>query len=239
MIRRPPRSTRTDTLFPYTTLFRSRALLTSILITSGRWPDLSVHVEDEWSKRDSRTAEELLLTAQLAAQIGSSRVAGLIALAAEKAPADPEVLIGCYMLSTQQGLENADHVHQWFALAANLSGDDGPVQSADIEPLIDQAPDWDKRVSEAWDKLKAGDIPRYVAAKLLRRPSLELLLPPMLANRDEPDPRRRSVIPAYSGVRGSPDLKANSIALDGSSLIILASLDLIELVTARSEEHTS
>src|SRR3546814_3124876 len=27
MIRQPPRSTRTDTLFPYTTLFRSRALL--------------------------------------------------------------------------------------------------------------------------------------------------------------------------------------------------------------------
>src|SRR3546814_11397537 len=27
MIRRPPRSTRTDTLFPYTTLFRSRAEL--------------------------------------------------------------------------------------------------------------------------------------------------------------------------------------------------------------------
>src|SRR3546814_4108015 len=27
MIRRPPRSTRTDTLFPYTTLFRSTALL--------------------------------------------------------------------------------------------------------------------------------------------------------------------------------------------------------------------
>src|SRR3546814_15502056 len=27
MIRRPPRSTRTDTLFPYTTLFRSRAVI--------------------------------------------------------------------------------------------------------------------------------------------------------------------------------------------------------------------
>src|SRR3546814_9864885 len=146
MRRRPPRSTRTDTLFPYTTLFRSaddRALLTNILITSGRWPDLSVNVEDEWSKRDSRTAEELLLTAQLAAQIGSSRVAGLIALAAEKAPADPEVLIGCYMLSTQQGLENADHVHQWFAMAAHLSGHAGPVHSADIEPFIAPEPAWD------------------------------------------------------------------------------------------------
>src|SRR3546814_7025461 len=29
MIRRPPRSTRTDTLFPYTTLFRSRGLTAS------------------------------------------------------------------------------------------------------------------------------------------------------------------------------------------------------------------
>src|SRR3546814_18788395 len=32
MIRRPPRSTRTDTLFPYTTLFRSRDLGAFILI---------------------------------------------------------------------------------------------------------------------------------------------------------------------------------------------------------------
>src|SRR3546814_16641542 len=30
MIRRPPRSTRTDTLFPYTTLFRSAALLKAL-----------------------------------------------------------------------------------------------------------------------------------------------------------------------------------------------------------------
>src|SRR3546814_1744696 len=30
MIRRPPRSTRTDTLFPYTTLFRSPLLLTTL-----------------------------------------------------------------------------------------------------------------------------------------------------------------------------------------------------------------
>src|SRR3546814_11165380 len=36
MIRRPPRSTRTDTLFPYTTLFRSKRL------TEGYdWADLS------------------------------------------------------------------------------------------------------------------------------------------------------------------------------------------------------
>src|SRR3546814_2383346 len=37
MIRRPPRSTRTDTLFPYTTLFRSTAV-----VLFSPWVDLSL-----------------------------------------------------------------------------------------------------------------------------------------------------------------------------------------------------
>src|SRR3546814_14387354 len=36
MIRRPPRSTRTDTLFPYTTLFRSAGLKTTFLARKVR-----------------------------------------------------------------------------------------------------------------------------------------------------------------------------------------------------------
>src|SRR3546814_14227121 len=35
MIRRPPRSTRTDTLFPYTTLFRSRFTIRVVLLIDG------------------------------------------------------------------------------------------------------------------------------------------------------------------------------------------------------------
>src|SRR3546814_3815021 len=37
MLRRPPRSTRTDTLFPYTTLFRSP---TAVSAPCGSWPPL-------------------------------------------------------------------------------------------------------------------------------------------------------------------------------------------------------
>src|SRR3546814_17296267 len=36
MIRRPPRSTRTDTLFPYTTLFRSLAFLAPLAVPNDR-----------------------------------------------------------------------------------------------------------------------------------------------------------------------------------------------------------
>src|SRR3546814_18049986 len=46
MIRRPPRSTRTDTLFPYTTLFRSRQ-------APGRpKPDLSHGTTAGWRRKD-------------------------------------------------------------------------------------------------------------------------------------------------------------------------------------------
>src|SRR3546814_9159579 len=64
MIRRPPRSTRTDTLFPYTTLFRSLVVKTfigwvtgssigaavahSITVLAGEWPVV----------RDKRRSEE-------------------------------------------------------------------------------------------------------------------------------------------------------------------------------------
>src|SRR3546814_1383520 len=41
MIRRPPRSTRTDTLFPYTTLFRSRSTRTELEI--GQQPARQQH----------------------------------------------------------------------------------------------------------------------------------------------------------------------------------------------------
>src|SRR3546814_12460032 len=45
MIRRPPRSTRTDTLFPYTTLFQSPILDFSTL--PGRFPFIMIYNQNE------------------------------------------------------------------------------------------------------------------------------------------------------------------------------------------------
>src|SRR3546814_12783527 len=42
MIRRPPRSTRTDTLFPYTTLFRSPTSFTNAKILGRAIPPINV-----------------------------------------------------------------------------------------------------------------------------------------------------------------------------------------------------
>src|SRR3546814_6178301 len=60
MIRRPPRSTRTDTLFPYTTLFRSRkacasrsrAIALPSVLTIASWP-ISSRSEEHTSELQS------------------------------------------------------------------------------------------------------------------------------------------------------------------------------------------
>src|SRR3546814_20006830 len=64
MIRRPPRSTRTDTLFPYTTLFRSIA---GEIIESAR-PDVS-----QRSRFRIAAIFDLTFKSQAAAQSGHSR----------------------------------------------------------------------------------------------------------------------------------------------------------------------
>src|SRR3546814_9795179 len=75
MIRRPPRSTRTDTLFPYTTLFRSR---------DGTFEDLLDFCRRiESSKLNRRTLEALVNAGALDA-LGSNRATLMLQL--------PEVL---------------------------------------------------------------------------------------------------------------------------------------------------
>src|SRR3546814_10234037 len=63
MIRRPPRSTRTDTLFPYTTLFRS-------LDSRGRQvlralPRINEDVNEEWAHDKTRHAVDGLVRRRL------------------------------------------------------------------------------------------------------------------------------------------------------------------------------
>src|SRR3546814_14268273 len=60
MIRRPPRSTRTDTLFPYTTLFRSIAEL-AVMMGVDDWMG---HTVGEMSHGDQRVVEVALALAR-------------------------------------------------------------------------------------------------------------------------------------------------------------------------------
>src|SRR3546814_13885871 len=72
MIRRPPRSTRTDTLFPYTTLFRSQTDIDRIAMRGGRasseqrdaGPAKAVRRRTHLSRRRSQRRQATICTAR-------------------------------------------------------------------------------------------------------------------------------------------------------------------------------
>src|SRR3546814_11263475 len=71
MIRRPPRSTRTDTLFPYTTLFRSGAIVAVTLIYRQRvWTLLTGLADRETRNYALKLALAFVITAALGMEIG-------------------------------------------------------------------------------------------------------------------------------------------------------------------------
>src|SRR3546814_10018353 len=88
MIRRPPRSTRTDTLFPYTTLFRSA-------IAPGGYLATALHVVDRALSITVRLADGRHLRAEVVGKDGASDLA-LLKIAADLPPLPlaPEPALG-------------------------------------------------------------------------------------------------------------------------------------------------
>src|SRR3546814_13342524 len=74
MIRRPPRSTRTDTLFPYTTLFRSRGHTKFIVRTRTKNKKIreNINTEKKGSVRGRGCRHSLLVTAVGSYRLGRS-----------------------------------------------------------------------------------------------------------------------------------------------------------------------
>src|SRR3546814_16315269 len=100
MIRRPPRSTRTDTLFPYTTLFRSVGVIvagTLILL-------YDLYVAD------------LVVTVAIAAYVlyqGFSMIGRTIRILMGAAPPDIEFDALIQAMESVDGVEEIHHVHVW------------------------------------------------------------------------------------------------------------------------------
>lgn len=214
-----------------------RRLQVGLMLAAGRWPELLAFIDAEWAARTKRDASEVLSTAHLAAQMKSPRLTDLLIAAAQKKADDPHVQLGAYSIAVEAGLDDLASAQLWLESAIQTSGEDGPMQSVSLEDLVKQAPDWNARTDDVWLKLRAGLIPMAMAAPALRRPPLELQLAQMVANRRQDDPRRRGIVPAYSGKRGRPTLTARSFGLDLTALVNLAAVNLLDAVLASSSVH--
>ena len=82
---------------------------------------------------------------------------------------------------------------------------------------------------EGVELVRRGRAPLYLAGRMLNRSLADLVLFPALANVGEPDPRRRAVIPAFSGRgRGAFSGAGRSAAVDPAALLTLGYLGLLQ-----------
>lgn len=208
-----------------------RALQVNLGIAMGDWASLSAYIASEYQNRHDRSAHDLMGAAQLALHIGSSHARDLVFEAAAKANDDAAILAGAYFVATSAGWEDDRQVFQWLERAAELSGDDGPLQRMSLKDILDRKPEWDRRESDTWRLLAQGQIPIFMAAQSLNQTLIDLTTFPALANLSETDPRRRSAIPAYSGKRVPQqfDLSGKKVALDATALLTLSFLKILDV----------
>jgi hypothetical protein len=204
-----------------------RALSVNLAIASGKWDELIEFSTAEWNRRNERTAPELLVAAQIAQAVGGPHAKDLVRAAAEKAPAEANILIGAYMQATSAGWEGEAIAGGWLQRAAALSGEGGPLQQVTMKEVFDRKPEWDSRATSVWQQLHEGKVPMFGAAHLLHRSLIDFTLLQALANLLESDTRRRGIVYAFSGARPAditlPAL--TTIALDLTAVFTLALLD--------------
>lgn len=207
-----------------------RALQVNLGIGLGDWNSLSAYLANECQQKDNRSSHDLIGAAQLALHLGSPDAKELLFSAAAKAGDEAAVLAAAYFLASSGGWEDDPVVHQWLHRAAELSGDNGPIQRMSLKDVLDSKPEWERRESETWQLLSRGDIPMFVAAQALNRSLVDLMLFPALANQSENDPRRRGAVPAYSGKRQPISLDFNgTIGMDATALLSLSFLNLMDV----------
>lgn len=213
-----------------------RNLHQKLLIASGRWKELTAFVEEEWQNREHRTPDELHALAQLSGAIDSPRLDELLEAAAKAGKDDPGILLGCYITASERGLEDGSEAFRWLDRASKLSGEDGPVQQRSIEDFVDEMPDWNEHVEKVWEGYRNGEMPLSMVAAQLRRSSLEMQVSSIVLNQKQSDPRKRSVVSAFSGVRGEVKVNLKRIGLESTALVTLASLNVLEDVMRQYEE---
>ncbi|MES2923155.1 MAG: HNH endonuclease [Verrucomicrobiota bacterium] len=206
-----------------------RALTVNLAIASGDWHSLATLLATEAKEAEDRSATELMRSAQLALHLSSPHAKELLFAAVHKGDDDPNILANAYFLATSAGWESDPRVGQWLQSAADLSGDNGPVQKMTLSDIIARKPDWDRRESETWELLSKGAIPLFLAATHLNKSLVSLMLFPAIANLTPADPRRRSAIPSFSGKHEQkPAITAKTVGIDATTLLALSYLNILD-----------
>jgi hypothetical protein len=204
----------------------------ALAIETGQWEQLASLLGQYLEKPDQYDARTLIQAAHLAYASGHGPFRELMLAAVGKPDPPAEVLLGAYTVAVEGGLEEGNPAaHEWFNRALALSGPDGPVQRVAIKDLLAQQLEWNRHSRRINDAITHGEVPLVAAAPALRATLVDIILGHFLRNTEETDPRRRTLIPIFSGRRVPGPLgPMNRLALDISAVLVLGAIGVLPQV---------
>ena len=203
-----------------------------IAVTSGDWERIGGILNSAWTQRESYEAETLLAFATLAGQQGQmqERAVQLARLAVEKAPNNPQILAAAYWQHFKLGRDE-DAEPAWLLHATELSSpEEGPIWRADLRDVATQwLPKRRDHLQEVERKWIDGEMPMSLAAGRFNVSLARLLLHVPEQNANEPDGRRRVILPIVAGARNAIKVLGDwTIGLDITSVLVLSYLGVLD-----------
>ncbi len=206
----------------------TRQLRVSILLELGRWNELEPFLQSELSKKDDRSAPNLMSAAQLAAGLESPTTMSLVRASLAKEDENPQLYLAAYNIALSLGVEQTDEVNAWLKSAMDGSTEEGPVFSKDIDDAVEFMRDAKERHQKLNAMILAGELPLSLAAQPLNATLSSIYLGQAWENRRYTDPRKHNLIPAFAGNRLLWSLPRNPVvSFDVTSLLTLHSVGVL------------
>lgn len=206
-----------------------RQLEINILLESGKWRDLSGIANEDWQRRDSRTARQLLQAAEFSQIIQDPVCDDLARAAVAKAPNDPHILTAAFGFAIRRGTDWGSEAGQWLRGAAKESGPDGPMREGNLREFVEMAQERAERTQSLDRMLLSGQLPLELVARPLGITISELILDRLASNGNVRDARQRVCLPLIAGNRLPVDLsELQCVAFDLPALLALEMLGILQ-----------
>lgn len=204
---------------------------TNLSLQSGNWERFPVIIDRAWSKREELEPGLLMRLASLAAEADATenRALDLVKLATSRVKDDPETLKSAYTLALQLGHEE-EMGAAWLSRAIELSSDEGPIWRVNIRTIVEEMMPKRRELGRKIEQdLLGGKIPLQAAAHTFNQPLSRLLIDLPQKNADQPDGRRRAMVPIISGARQMVQIDPKwTVGFDVTSLMVLHHLELLK-----------
>jgi hypothetical protein len=194
---------------------------TNLALQSGNWERFPGIVDRAWPQREEFEPNLLIRLASLAADVDATpnRALDLAKLAVSKTGNAPDILVTAYTLAVQLGRED-ETGGEWLARAIELSSDEGPIWRVNVRTMAEEMlPKRREHARTLEQELLRGKIPLHAAAHTFHQPLSRLLIDLPRKNADQPDGRRRTVVPIEPSW---------TVGFDVTSLMVLHYLGLLK-----------